>query len=150
MSDPKNIVQCKSGVLGWHTDSFSMCTCLFRHTGLAEGLKPTDQGTVQTREHSMWSRSSYLSQSWMRLGKRPQGTLYEKGRSNQATSKYCPSGEGATAVYSLGGPSCFTSPVETFNQTDSVCKCQTPDCFATHGCLVSCWVARECLAKQVQ
>lgn len=53
---------------------------------------------------------AHRSQTWMRLGKRPQGTVYEKGRSSQATSRKRPSGEGANELYSRGAPTRLTSP----------------------------------------
>lgn len=53
-----------------------------------------------------------LSQSCTRFGKRPQGTLYEKGRSIQDTSKNWPSGEGAKPVYMRVSFSLVISPVE--------------------------------------
>ncbi len=59
------------------------------------------------------SARARLSHSWTRLGKRPQGTVYEKGRSSQPTSRKRPSGEGANELYRRGGPRRRTSPLPT-------------------------------------
>lgn len=85
------------------------CKCLIHPQTL---LLKLQRGTCQ-RATKSGSTRAHLVHSCTLSGKRPQGTLKEKGRSIQLTSNHCASGEGEMAVYMRGGPTLSTLPVST-------------------------------------